>query len=120
MKTDPLKFTDAETSCESFGGRLAEPRNQEQFDALAAFSTQANIFWLGATDLLQEGLWLWSSDNTTVDLELFWNHNEPNNQGSSGEQCLQFRNSGLNDDGCNARFPYACEFAGIGNITLCS
>ena len=103
-------------------GRLAEPRTQQQFDAIFEFSSQSNVFWLGGTDLLQEGLWLWNSDNSTIDLTVFWNENEPNNllnNRPNGENCLEFRDQGLNDEPCERPRPYVCEFADIGEVPVC-
>ena len=119
FKNEDLNFFDAQSQCEDLGGRLAEPRNQEQFDFVVTFTERADLFWLGGTDILQDDLWLWNSDNSTIDLDRFWRNTEPNNLGGN-ERCLEIRSRQFNDIPCERTQPFVCEFAAIGDVPLCS
>lgn len=87
-------------------------------------SNISNDYWIGASDLEAEGVWIW-----TVDGELFWNVNTPhpnndNAQGlyvnwASGEpnnnndsDCARISASekgGWKDKECNSLYGYVCE-----------
>ena len=111
-------FDEAKRICESVPGRrLAEPRNQVQFDALFALRFRSVAFYLGATDRAREGDWRWNTDNSRVDLTRFFSLNEPN--GFPNEDCLQFRATGLNDFVCNNPSSFVCETGSIGAVPLC-
>ena len=94
---------------------MAEPRSQEQFDAISGFQRVA--LFLGATDLANEGDWRWNSDNSRVDLTQFFQVNEPN--GFPNENCLQFHVTALNDIVCNDPLAFVCETGAIGAVPLC-
>ena len=114
-----LTYDEARRVCESVPvRRLAEPRSQEQFDAILSFRFQSATFYLGATDRANEGDWRWNSDNSPVDLTQFFNVNEPN--GFPNENCLEFRVTGLNDFVCNNPTNFICETGAIGAVPLCS
>ena len=118
FQTDTLTFFNALSSCKSKHGRLAEPRNQQQFDVITQFlEGRRGRFWIGGSDLLAEGMWLWNSDNSTVDLNRFFIPNEPNT--GNNERCLEYLNFNVNDRGCNANQQYLCEFGLIGNVPVC-
>ena len=55
--------------------------------------------WIGATDAVKEGTWIWESSKTSMTYS-YWNRGEPNN-GYGGENCLVSLNGGWwNDDSC--------------------
>ena len=111
-----VTFDTAKQRCENRNGRLAEPRNQQQLNALIEINIQH--FWLGATYSRQIGIWRWSSDNAILDsVGGFWNAGEPS-QGSN-ENCLQFFEQGQDDGNCFVMLPYVCEFGGIGPVSIC-
>ena len=100
------------------GRRLAEARTQEQFQAISAFRRESLTFWLGGFDLVKEGDWRWSSDNSSIDLTRFFNNHEPN--GGRIENCLEFLNDGFDDRFCRSALPFLCESGAIGEGPVCS
>ena len=114
-----MTYFEARNSCQALNGRLAEPRNQEQFDVIAQFNATATHYWLGGNDILAEGvLWLWNSDNSTIDLTQFFQPNEPNNV-ENNEECLEFQAKGLNDEKCATPRPFLCELGAVGDVPVC-
>lgn len=67
-------------------------------------------FWLGATDNLKEGEWIWQSSGKTMTYSN-WTVGEPNNC-CGGENCLEMSaNLGTwNDASCTNSFSVLCEF----------
>ena len=113
-----LTWQEARTFCANRnGGRLAEARTQEQFDAIFAFSVQKSFFFLGGSDLTNDGDWRWNSDNSPLDLQ-FFNQGEPN--GGTTENCLEFRFPGFNDRPCNIPTAFLCESGATGEAPVCS
>ena len=113
-------FNEAKARCEAKGGRLAEPRNREQFNELTPFVTATvDRFFLGASDLQTEGVWLFNSDSSPVDLfSGFFNANQPNGVGAD-ENCLALRDAGLNDLNCNNPRASICEYGRMGDVPMC-
>ena len=63
--------------------------------------------WIGATDVAEEGNFIWTSDNSTVGF-VNWYPGEPSN--SNGEDCVAIcRNEHWSDYRCNVKFPYICQ-----------
>ncbi len=62
--------------------------------------------WLGATDVVKEGTWIWESSKTIATYTK-WGGGEPNNC-CGGENCLHF-NSVWNDLSCDATLNVMCE-----------
>lgn len=62
--------------------------------------------WIGASDILDEGQWIWVSDGSNLTFSL-WNDNEPNNAGT-GEDCCEIE-MGWNDSPCDLTNPYVCK-----------
>ena len=117
FEPEHLPYPQAKASCEAQGGRLAEPRTLEQFNALTLFEPLNDRFFLGGSDLGTEGVWLWNSDNTPINLQRFFNANQPGP--NPDEDCLAYRSGGLNDFQCPTARAYACEFGSIGPVPLC-
>ncbi|KAK3603507.1 hypothetical protein CHS0354_030360 [Potamilus streckersoni] len=67
--------------------------------------------WVGATDLVFEGEWVWSESQGKLPEQHYtnWYPGEPNNLGSN-ENCLTIINSGYwNDIACSTLLHYLCE-----------
>jgi hypothetical protein len=67
--------------------------------------------WLGATDVVKEGTWIWESSKTTMTYS-HWNAGEPNNgNGHGAENCLHFwdQNGTWNDAPCSDIISALCE-----------
>jgi hypothetical protein len=68
-------------------------------------------FWLGATDNLKEGSWIWQSSGKPMTYSK-WAAGEPNNC-CGGENCLQmnaFSGGAWNDAVCTNLVSVLCEF----------
>ena len=121
LVTDLLAFEDAMSYCQNIGGRLAETRNQEQYDVVEDLSRSlgATNFWLGACDGYPEGHWYWISDRSPVALGKFWLTNQPDNAGGN-ENCLQIQHGqGLDDFVCATKQKFICEFGDKGDVRVC-
>ena len=115
-----LSWVEAKNFCaRRTGRRLAEARTQEQFDAICDFSVQNADFWLGGSDLANEGDFRWNSDNSRVDLTQFFNGGEPS--GGHYEHCLAFSVQGLSDFRCKDwdRKSFLCESGASGDVPVC-
>ena len=110
-------WADAREECINRGRHLMEVRTQEEFDKAVQLvaQTENGMFWIGGSDLQQEGVWVWDSNRERMDMDEFWNDNEPNNH-DHGEDCLQMSGHhyedvhvfGFNDIRCSAHLPYVC------------
>ena len=77
------------------------------FSELSAFITEH--FWIGGTDTVKEGKWVWMSSQDPLDYK-DWAHNEPNNGIEGG--CMTMANHlrfHWNDDLCNSQINFICE-----------
>ena len=55
-----------------------EPRTQLEMNEAVRLRAAANeIIWLGGSDHLNEGVWVWASDGEPIDMVTFWNVGEP-------------------------------------------
>jgi len=74
------------------------------------FQLQVESFWLGATDNVKEGSWIWQSSGKTATYTN-WADGEPNNC-CGGENCLvMYTSQGKWNDGtCPSSISIMCEF----------
>lgn len=105
-------WIDAHIGCRQRGGRLVVLETPEENATVSARVREFTEvqFWLGLSDSLTEGTWLWT-DGSTLAYDA-WASGEPNDAGGS-EDCGQgnFRNEGEWNDGyCGSRLPFVCEF----------
>ena len=114
-----VSHSNAKEKCEQLKGRLAEPRTDEQFKAIQSFFSLSRLFWLGAVEQGGHRRFVYLSDGEEIpNSSPFWGHNEPNNP-ANDEFCVEYRNSGFNDEGCGNRRPFVCEFGETGNVSVC-
>ena len=80
-------FNAAKAACVAINAHLAKIENATQNDLVATLGTGYDMF-LGATDVVTEGTFLWQ-DNTPLTFKMF-HAGEPNNSGGGGyqEDCL--------------------------------
>ncbi|OWF45339.1 perlucin-like [Mizuhopecten yessoensis] len=110
-------WAEASMICDVYGGYLAEIGDEHEQHFIAGYisrktksSYKPGIFWLGASDLLTEGEWMWSNSDTYLTYKNFA-PGEPNNA-AGGEHCLEFDFSGnfqWNDNNCENLYNFVCE-----------
>ena len=117
----PAIWTDARTACTALaGGHLAIITSAAE-NALVAQLAAGHDTFLGATDMVTEGTWLWV-DGTPLSYTN-WRLGEPSNGGGAYEEdCLVIEGSKTPDDTWDDRpcdpsqvatsgsFPYVCEY----------
>ena len=109
----------AETACAQLGAHLAVITSQAEnlfFSAIAPSAVDSDI-WIGGSDAVTEGSWLWIDGETWG--YTHWRTGEPNNGGASGipENCNviegdhNIANEGCqwDDRDCSRLYPYICE-----------
>ncbi|KAM6038293.1 C-type lectin domain family 4 member G-like isoform 2-T2 [Chlamydotis macqueenii] len=108
FSTTTKPWLDARDYCASFNAHLAIVDTEQENEFLANHATENRVFWLGLTDMHNEGHWQWVDDRS---LSLsFWNQGEPNNVGEQGENCaIVYSNGGWNDIGCSNPEAWICE-----------
>ncbi|XP_028447983.1 galactose-specific lectin nattectin-like [Perca flavescens] len=107
----PKTWPDAETFCQTAGGNLASIHSDEEHGFIKNYIKQVTgtyrHSWIGGTDAIQEGTWLWS-DGSKFNYKSFY-VGEPNNC-CGGENCLVM-NSGnnWNDLACTNQASFVCS-----------
>ncbi|XP_052273370.1 C-type lectin lectoxin-Phi2-like isoform X2 [Dreissena polymorpha] len=98
--------------CERFGSYFAEINDVTEDTFLQGWVNNINKqFWIGGTDLENEGEWLWVHSRTMMSSSFTnWRLGEPNNGGDSDENCADARPFfGWNDERCWITLKYICE-----------
>ncbi|XP_059175714.1 macrophage mannose receptor 1-like [Physella acuta] len=87
--TTAKNWTEANRYCSNFNGtrilaKVSSPSVLRYFISIIQSGTRV---WLGASDQLQEGEWVWT-DGTMANLTSMWNKREPNDK-FGNEDCLE-------------------------------
>lgn len=102
-------WKEAKITCEQFGGHLVTIEDKAEDNFIESFIQDRNTYtWMGASDLAEEGKWLWVTDipfNTS--LYLNWRRPGPNNK--NNEDCMDWSFSGWNDNTCSRKLNFVCE-----------
>ena len=115
MSTDSRTYDEAANQCRSIGSSLAEPRSQDENDAIINFTkTQNNFwgedhFWIGVNDMNQENKFISESSGQEVNFTS-WSPGQPDN--SNDEDCVEIwyhDNYRWNDAQCDIKFPFVCQ-----------
>ncbi len=97
----------AKSSCEALGDAHLVTVFDLGENAFIGNLTGAR-FWIGASDILTEGSFVWVTEETVAATYQNWGGNEPNNSGN--EDCAEMRtDNAWNDRECNASMAYMCE-----------
>ncbi|MEZ4337207.1 MAG: C-type lectin domain-containing protein [Sandaracinaceae bacterium] len=112
--TTPRSWAAAQISCESVGYSLVAVEDAAE-DAFVYGELASRGFadtWVGLNDLVTEMSWVWGSGPPVG--YTHWDSGEPNDGGSSGEDCGVImtragRESEWDDRDCADERPYVCE-----------
>jgi hypothetical protein len=119
---DKISYTDARNACTSFGMHLVRLTfgNEQSYLRLRSQQDAYPKFHIGASDALQEGVWLWDDgtqfwSGAAAGMAVggnfaFWASGEPNNQGGD-ENCGEVQSiQGWNDSVCDfENKPFICK-----------
>eukprot|EP00105_Crassostrea_gigas_P029096 XP_011450931.1 PREDICTED: perlucin [Crassostrea gigas] len=107
----PDGWTEAEFYCNLMHSRLVEIETavEDEFLRLHLIDSKATgSFWIGLTDILVEGEWVWMSTQTIAQYTNWW-PGEPNNRNI--EDCAVSTGSLFhwNDVSCSSKCNFICE-----------
>ena len=106
-------WSETKEYCESLDRRLLEIRTQQQFDRAEQFLKETYVpFWLGGSDEAVEGTWRWQSNNERMNMTVFWQSGQTENNGPN-HHCLAFHNQGFVVLDCHLALPFVYEYNGI-------
>ncbi|CAC5410173.1 unnamed protein product [Mytilus coruscus] len=113
---DTAIWKNSKTACEAHGSNLAEVKTDSTRNFLrikaAEYRDSAEAFWIGLTDIDDNGVWIWSSSQTEATVT-DWYHTQPTMVYQLKEQnCVfLFRKFGYkwNDAYCEDECQYVCE-----------
>lgn len=80
MSLEIMSWYEADMVCKENGGILAEPRTAEETELLNHFCQEGSYYWIGLSDLVEEGTFQWASDYSEPDYT-DWYSTEPNGDG---------------------------------------
>ncbi|XP_058850061.1 hepatic lectin-like [Acipenser ruthenus] len=96
FSTDTMNWHSSRASCVSMGADLViiESEAEQRFLLNAAKAqTAGNRYWIGLTDAVTEGAWLWVDGTPLNDKAKYWYRNEPDDwkgdEDSSGQDCAE-------------------------------
>ena len=100
----PSTKTAAAAVCEEYGAMIACPLTKAEADYLATEATRRQQdYWIGASDVLQEGTWKFPCGTATYSLADYWCPGEPNDGGGgigSGDCARIVGKSGPGNGNC--------------------
>ncbi|KAH3817276.1 hypothetical protein DPMN_118809 [Dreissena polymorpha] len=100
-----MDFSEGLRRCKQYGAHLPEVTTSGETSFLK--NTFGEKIFLGATDKLTEGHWVWENTQQAVGFQ-DWHQGEPNN--SKEEDCLEIYRSSWNDINCTNKQGIVCEF----------
>ncbi|XP_060566251.1 perlucin-like protein [Ruditapes philippinarum] len=114
---DMEPWTGADYMCNKMGGKLVEIETAAENAVLRPIVDSMNrTYWIGLSDVQEEGVWMWMSSRTKLSTTGFvsWNKGEPNN-GLGNENCVTIihgTGGKWNDWHCIGETFYICEQEG--------
>jgi len=96
----PMNYYEAYDYCQREGGMLAEPRDSSQTENINSLLDSRYNYWIGLTDSMIEGLFVWNSDGQNTESYHNWYDEEPNNTGDCAHLWVE-HNFLWADSGCS-------------------
>ncbi|XP_078390926.1 low affinity immunoglobulin epsilon Fc receptor-like [Cetorhinus maximus] len=107
-----LSWEQSKELCSSKQGHLAIVNNDRVQNFLFEQAKEAS-YWIGMTDSVTEGIWMWVDGTKVMDGKTFWGPGQPDNAFSRTyrmrENCGLMRLRRWYDEACGAKFPAICE-----------
>jgi hypothetical protein len=101
------EWDDAVSDCAGLGAHLVTVGDAAENTLVQALGASAGYVWLGASDLVLEGSWIWVDGVPSSYTN--WSSGQPDN-GSGTEDCVYMLADGRwNDDQCGHGVRYVCE-----------
>ena len=115
---NPVHQTEAEHYCNQLGSHLVTIESSTENTFLRDYSSRLkkDIFWIGLTDAIIEGVWKWKSNGSLATFT-DWESGQPDNNGD--EDCVELYPSNSwhwNDASCTTNHYPLCEK----NVTVAS
>jgi len=82
-----VNYYNADKFCKDLGGYLAEPRTEKETEYLELIFSPEKNYWIGLTDLADEGEFLWWSDYSIPEYTN-WDDRQPDNYDGK-EDCVE-------------------------------
>ncbi|XP_051887781.1 C-type lectin domain family 4 member M-like isoform X2 [Pristis pectinata] len=101
-------FTNAKRQCALKQSHLVGINSKAE-QKFIADHTYSKFYWIGLTDSLQEGDWIWEDGTSYSSSPKFWKPGQPDNHNKM-EHCAHLVARGLWNDGpCSRKYKYICE-----------
>ncbi|XP_067249434.1 CD209 antigen-like protein A [Chanodichthys erythropterus] len=105
ISSEKKSWNESRRYCTERGADLIIINNKEERDFVQKNIDPGSLFWIGLTDIDEEGSWKWVDGSTPT--FWFWKTNEPN--GQRGENCAIVRSTIWADYRCSNAYPWICE-----------
>ncbi|XP_038677099.1 C-type lectin domain family 6 member A-like [Scyliorhinus canicula] len=107
-----LSWEQSKDLCLSKHGHLAIA-NHDQVQNFLFEQAKEMAYWIGMSDSLTEGNWIWMDGSKVKDGITFWGPGQPDNVWNrtyrTAENCGLMRQRQWFDEACGAKYPAACE-----------
>ncbi|XP_041646972.1 galactose-specific lectin nattectin-like [Cheilinus undulatus] len=108
FEADKKEWCDAEKHCIAQGGNLASIHDAGELHFIRGMidrvSEKKTAAWLGGTDAIKEGCWMWS-DGSSCDFK-YWGKNQPSKK--KRQDCMLLGINGVNNIRCNVKAAFVC------------
>ncbi|XP_048008546.1 C-type lectin domain family 17, member A-like [Megalobrama amblycephala] len=105
ISSEKKSWNESRRYCTERGADLIIINNKEERDFVEKNIDRRTLFWIGLTDIDEEGSWKWVDGSTPT--FWFWRTNEPN--GQRGENCAVVHSTIWADYRCSNAYPWICE-----------
>ncbi|XP_034546803.1 hepatic lectin-like [Notolabrus celidotus] len=107
ISTEKKSWTSSREDCIAKGADLAIIDSQEEKDLLSGLESSGADIWIGLTDNVQEGTWMWV-DGTHVTTK-YWADGQPNSKGGNQDCGEMWLKGTWNDELCSTENIWICE-----------
>ena len=107
-----MEWETARQTCAcSNGAELASVSSAAENTVVYTVAGSTENTWLGGHDRETEGTFAWSDGTAWEDSAAQWHTNQPNNAGTSGQDCVSIRlaNGAWDDQVCTKQQQFVCE-----------